>query len=297
MDESHSSIGSDSVQAFVRGHPVVFGMPGHPRARPDSDVLLRRRVGASSGGRGSLPRSAGWDRRVDELRGLRSDGEHQPGLSLPGPLTPDPAGGYLLALDQSGESPGATASRASAPPTERNHCHEADLSAESDPPSAQPRISGPHEDAGGSGDPEAAPREGPQEARGHHTLEVRVTGGSCRSARRTGRFTRADRLLKSREFKHVTRRGQRAAAGPYVVLVAANGVAERPRLGLTVSRKVGNAVVRNRVKRRVREWFRREREQLEAGTEVVVIARRDAAAVSFEQGGEILSALVARASR
>jgi len=48
----------------------------------------------------------------------------------------------------------------------------------------------------------------------------------------------------------------------------------RPRLGVTVSRRIGNAVVRNRVKRRVREIFRKEmRAKLPAGTAVVVIAR------------------------
>jgi ribonuclease P protein component len=51
----------------------------------------------------------------------------------------------------------------------------------------------------------------------------------------------------------------------------------RARLGVTASRKVGNAVVRNRVKRRIREWFRLGGQELVAGIDLVVIARASAA--------------------
>lgn len=50
-------------------------------------------------------------------------------------------------------------------------------------------------------------------------------------------------------------------------------------LGVTVSKKVGTAVERNRVKRRIREWFRRNRGALPADAAVVVIARRGAAEI------------------
>lgn len=61
-----------------------------------------------------------------------------------------------------------------------------------------------------------------------------------------------------------------------------------PRLGITVSRKVGNAVARNRVKRRVREWFRRQRFRIAAGSELVVIGRRGAADLSSAEIAEML---------
>ena len=71
----------------------------------------------------------------------------------------------------------------------------------------------------------------------------------------------------------------------FVVLTVPTLEANRPearRLGVTVSRRVGGAVVRNRLKRRIREWFRRNRTNLVPGTDVVVIARRPAVKLSSE---------------
>ncbi|MGH0029163.1 MAG: ribonuclease P protein component [Myxococcota bacterium] len=113
---------------------------------------------------------------------------------------------------------------------------------------------------------------------------------------RRERLRRADRLLRSREFQHVTRQGRRAASRAYVILVCPGRDPERARLGLTVSRKVGNAVVRNRVKRRVREWFRHEGRAVAEGLDIVVIARREAAEMPLDESARMLSALVKRAT-
>lgn len=80
-----------------------------------------------------------------------------------------------------------------------------------------------------------------------------------------------------------------------MILVCPGSDPGRARLGLTVSRKVGNAVVRNRVKRRVREWFRHEGRALTEGFELVVIARRPAATLTFEQVCGELSGLTRKA--
>jgi ribonuclease P protein component len=114
----------------------------------------------------------------------------------------------------------------------------------------------------------------------------------------TGRFRRADRILRSREFQHVARHGSRAASQSFVVLVArGDGGAEGPRrLGVTVSRRVGNAVVRNRVKRRVREWFRRERVAMPPGLDWVVIARPEAARLPAQETWRELSELARAAA-
>jgi len=49
------------------------------------------------------------------------------------------------------------------------------------------------------------------------------------------------------------------------------------RLGVTASRRVGKAVHRNHIKRRIREWFRQHRDELPVGRDIVVIARQGAA--------------------
>jgi len=108
---------------------------------------------------------------------------------------------------------------------------------------------------------------------------------------RAGRFGRADRLLSSREFQRVGRIGKRVASRYFVVLLATAekpSEADRRRLGVTVSRRVGNAVKRNQIKRGVRAWFQRNRDELEGSLDVVVIARRDAAELT---SGEITTAL------
>ena len=99
-------------------------------------------------------------------------------------------------------------------------------------------------------------------------------------------FAAADRLHRSAEFLRLQRSGVRFES-PHFVVYAGNlaGYPDdepaRARLGVTVSRRVGIAVVRNRVKRRVREIFRRViRDTLPAGTSIVVIARAGASTLA-----------------
>jgi len=73
-----------------------------------------------------------------------------------------------------------------------------------------------------------------------------------------------------------------------VLLWLADDEGIRARLGLTVSRKVGNAVVRNRVKRRVREWFRSGGRTPLSGGRLVVIARDAAVELDWNALTELL---------
>jgi ribonuclease P protein component len=65
-----------------------------------------------------------------------------------------------------------------------------------------------------------------------------------------------------------------------------------PVLGVTVSRKVGTAVERNRVKRRIREWFRHNRAVLPGSAVLVVIARRGAAQIGAAETERELGSLL-----
>jgi ribonuclease P protein component len=86
------------------------------------------------------------------------------------------------------------------------------------------------------------------------------------------RLRRAERLLERTEFKACERRGARKGGRSLVVYAAPNELGWS-RLGVTVSRKAGNAVRRNRWKRRLRDIFRRNKPHLPIGYDLVVIVR------------------------
>lgn len=92
----------------------------------------------------------------------------------------------------------------------------------------------------------------------------------------------------------MNRDGKRRASRHFVAVVAPSREAGAARLGLAVSRRVGNAVARNRVKRRIREWFREQRERLPRDTDWVLIARAGAAELAGTDTREELRALASR---
>jgi ribonuclease P protein component len=109
------------------------------------------------------------------------------------------------------------------------------------------------------------------------------------------------RLTRSADFDRVFRHGRSHAGRELVLYVFPRGDEETPpRLGLSVSRKVGGAVDRNLVKRLLREAFAAESERLPPGTDVVVVARHDAKALAEREGLEgirrVLGDLLDRAS-
>ncbi len=93
-----------------------------------------------------------------------------------------------------------------------------------------------------------------------------------------GRYGSVLTLRKRSEFLLVQNTGRRAKGRHVVVLALPNGQSGS-RLGLTVSKRVGNAVVRNRVRRRLRELVRTGAVRLPSGADVVVIAYPSAASV------------------
>ncbi len=107
------------------------------------------------------------------------------------------------------------------------------------------------------------------------------------------------RLSRSAEFERVYRQGRSTANRHLVLYTFPNPSAQRPRLGLSVSRKVGGAVERNRVKRLLREAFARAEPELNAGQDVVVVARPAARELAEREGleglGAALRELIAKA--
>jgi ribonuclease P protein component len=107
------------------------------------------------------------------------------------------------------------------------------------------------------------------------------------------------RLSRSGDFERVFRHGRSHAGRELVLYVFPRGEQGPPRLGLSVSRKVGGAVERNRVKRLLREAFARESARLPDGTDAVVVARHDAKGLAEREGlagmQRVLGELIARA--
>ena len=109
------------------------------------------------------------------------------------------------------------------------------------------------------------------------------------------RFSKNHHLRKEADFQRVYGARVYAADDVLVVNGCANGLAY-PRLGLSVSRKVGNAVVRNAWKRRIREAFRLSRDILPAGIDFVVRPQKEAT-LDFHAIAQSLPELAARIAR
>jgi ribonuclease P protein component len=91
------------------------------------------------------------------------------------------------------------------------------------------------------------------------------------------RFPAMRRLKVSREFERVRKEGRAVRGGLLILSVLPVDGEKRFRVGLITSRRVGEAVARNRVRRRLREIVRRNQQSLKGGIWFVVIARRSAA--------------------
>ncbi len=101
------------------------------------------------------------------------------------------------------------------------------------------------------------------------------------------------RLSRSAEFERVYRRG-RSTANRYLVLYTfPNSSSSQARLGLSVSRKVGGAVERNRVKRLLREAFAAIEQELAAEQDIVVVARPEIRELAEREGLEGVNATLA----
>lgn len=81
-------------------------------------------------------------------------------------------------------------------------------------------------------------------------------------------------MRKRAEFERIQTTGERVDTRHFVFVLAAQTEPAEPRLGITASRRIGNAVVRNRAKRLVREAFRATRDLFPPGVDVVVIVRK-----------------------
>ena len=96
-----------------------------------------------------------------------------------------------------------------------------------------------------------------------------------------------ERLRKNEDFQSVYQSGKSYANKSFVIYVLKNNLGTN-RLGVSVSKKIGNSVVRHRMKRLVKENFRLHEDMFNSGLDIAVIVRKNAVDLSFEEVGEAI---------
>ncbi len=164
----------------------------------------------------------------------------------------------------------------------RSHGDEKNLPTEQCPTQTDARLSRAHGDARGSQRAETPARQGPPS----------LDGGDPAQAARLGLpggvgFAPHHRLRRRSDFLAVQRNGLKRRTRHFLVGMLPGFDAAGPKLGITVSRRIGTAVVRNRLKRRVRECFRLTLRPLLPASAALVV-------VGLAGSGELRSAAIAQ---
>ena len=105
-------------------------------------------------------------------------------------------------------------------------------------------------------------------------------------------FPRLRRIRRSSEYQKNWREGARYHTAHFIAVISPGR--DHTRLGLTVSRKVGNAVCRNRLKRWIREFFRHHHKRFGPAVDVAIVAKRQAGRLDHQQLDQELTTLFAR---
>ena len=104
-------------------------------------------------------------------------------------------------------------------------------------------------------------------------------------------FSKKERLLNRKDFVNLNRIGKRFHSAHFLLYIGKNRLGIT-RLGIIASKKIGNAVTRNRVKRFIREFFRLHKSLMPEGIDILVVARTGAGELDYhrvkEELGEIL---------
>ena len=87
-------------------------------------------------------------------------------------------------------------------------------------------------------------------------------------------FSLPERIRKKKEFNHLYKKGKRYR-GKYFNLIYLSSASSFSRMAVVVSKKVGNAVKRNKIKRWIRTLFRRNKSLLKAPLDIIIIAKKE----------------------
>ncbi|MFV0362475.1 MAG: ribonuclease P protein component [Suipraeoptans sp.] len=97
-------------------------------------------------------------------------------------------------------------------------------------------------------------------------------------------------LKKNNDFKEVYS-SKKSYANKYAVMYVKKNNLNNNRLGISVSKKVGNSVVRHRIKRLIKEAYRLQEDKFKNGYDIVIIARNNIIGREFEEIGKAISHL------
>jgi len=159
---------------------------------------------------------------------------------------------------------------------------EKDLSTAQSQTCTHARLPRPHGHARRTRNTETPTRARPDAPDGLDSAQAaRLERDATQPARSERSFGPADRLHRRAEYLRLQKIGARYQTAHFVMYAGRLAELDRSRLGTTVSRRIGSAVVRNRTRRRVRECYRLKlRPLFPAGVALVVIARAGAGALA-----------------
>ena len=166
--------------------------------------------------------------------------------------------------------------------------NEKNLSTKQPATQTHARISHPDEYGGRSRRPQTTSRQRPQ------TFDRSDSTQASAPLNPEGQryaFPKSARLLIRREFLSLQQRGKRRQS-PHFVVVSAPAPGRRSRLGITVTRRFGKAVVRNRMKRVLREFFRTRQVYITPAQNILIIPKVGADALEFIQVAEELERIL-----
>lgn len=166
--------------------------------------------------------------------------------------------------------------------------HEADLSTKQQTTETNPRIPAADEHGGRPQGNQTTPKQGTETADRHDSAEAAVLTQPASARPGSQRFPRRYRLRKRPEFLALQRDGRRRVTAHFVVITRRKPCLPS-RLGITTSKKIGGAPARNRVRRLVREFFRRQHQTMERPRDVLVIARPGASELCYRDVDRELS--------
>ena len=95
-------------------------------------------------------------------------------------------------------------------------------------------------------------------------------------------FKKTERLVKRPQFQKVMEEGKKKRVERLCTIFFVPNELDRKRLGIIASKKIGNAVARNRAKRRIREVFRKLKHRMEPALDIVVISGKDMVTLPYK---------------